>query len=1742
MSLTGKTIGQLPQYTAKVTGSILFPVEYNGSTYNITQDKLTSNSSASYASTASYAITASYALYALGGSANSILYQTASAATTWSFNHFLQTQYPVFTIYDSGNNVIVPQRIQAVDSSSALIYFSSPSTGVAVASKGGYSSSVVVSATTANTAITASYALNAANAFIQNGNSFGAQAVLGTNDLQNLALKTNGSTRLFISSSGFTGIGTTTQFNTTVPPVLLDVNGLIRARNGIQTIGDITTTIISSSRSDNTFPGALLFNGWGDYAFNNSLLVGYNSITFASTPLGSGNLFVSNRIAIGKTGSSAAFDVNGNAIITGSLIVLSGITGSLSGSVTGSLFGTSSQALTASYSITSNVAYSGTGSFTGSFIGVHTGSLFGTASQALTASYLLGGGSGIAFPYSGSAQITGSLGVTGSINSTGNITTTGTLTAQTLVVQTITSSIEYSSGSNIFGSRLTDTQTMTGSVNITGSLNLAGPQTINGNLSINGFTTQIGNTLLTGSVIISGSLGQPNPTISIFGDLNQTGYTRYLPVSTNINNNISASYIYVSGSTQDLYFTQNRAGYANTTRLRWLESNLYTGLLTGGVISASLGSTSFSITSGSAIIVTLNASTDSADPYPTVKQVSWNTQTTPLSYSASAKITYIGISNTGQVTQQTVPWGSIDIDQFDTEVEIGVVLHLSGSVVTGVYNTPQVSYGYAQQTDDFVRAFGPIKISGHTLQASGSSPTLSIKKTGGTAYNKGANYVNNPNHPSTVIDPAFNTSKIYRYYISGSTPVIDSGVGGAGYTTIDNTQYVNTTTGNLATVGNGNWSIQRVFWIPNSPTNAFLVYYGNNRYSTLVNAVNAKDSEAFVEAPNTAQNAIFLGYIIIQGGSGRDLLNASETSIIPGGLFRSVGGVGSSGTAPVSNTLAGLSDVAIPSPSVGDLLVYGNGTQWNNNKTLTGDYSLTGSINSTGNITTAGTLTAQTLVVQTITSSIEYSSGSNIFGSQITDTQTMTGSVNITGSLRVTGSSTFNSDVLVGGLTRLLGAGSGNTGYIRLTNNANGSFITFTGTQIRLQDNTTGQLLIGNTNFTVNGISLATAGGAQIAFNQNTSTSGNLIGFVVTSSYSQSSGTAANTDFLVNRTQTIVGSGAQYLIETRTNNVSQFNVSNVGTITTNGSISGSQPTNNPSSSLLLITGSILPNSGSTTGGSAVLLNTVMSASANNQTLVGLDINPTFTNGVFTGVTNNLFRATAANGTYVLISSAGLTIHNPGGSNDWTSTLSVTSQGLTTNSTFVAGGINPGNTITFVGSTHQMSRVGGGSELRVTANGGYLTYYVSGNEAARFAQTSGNLLLGTSTDSGFRLDVSGSTRLNGNTQITGSLGVTGSINVSGGITGSLFGTASYAIYALGGNASSILYQTASSATTWSFNHLLQTQYPVFTIYDANNNVIIPQRIEAIDTSSALIYFSSPSTGIAVASKGGYISSVVSASFASNANSAISASYSETASYLLGYNPGFPFTGSAQITGSLVITGSTSILSGSLSITNPSSGGTSISTNGTISTGNGGFTTSGNGTGTWFGRQLTITSGAPFQVYAYSGNTSWSGSIGLTGSLNIAATGSLIVTSGSLSVTGPTSLSGSLNASGSITFSSLGTGTVSATSGVLSTTSDMSLKIEDGYINNALEKVLKLAPRYFHWKQESGLPTDIRQLGFYAQEVNSALGEEAANTPRTETDKWGIYDRGIIAFLTKAIQEQNQTIASLQDRIAALETKQ
>jgi hypothetical protein len=72
--------------------------------------------------------------------------------------------------------------------------------------------------------------------------------------------------------------------------------------------------------------------------------------------------------------------------------------------------------------------------------------------------------------------------------------------------------------------------------------------------------------------------------------------------------------------------------------------------------------------------------------------------------------------------------------------------------------------------------------------------------------------------------------------------------------------------------------------------------------------------------------------------------------------------------------------------------------------------------------------------------------------------------------------------------------------------------------------------------------------GAEIV-TSNTSTSGSVTSFQITPTYNQTSGTAQNTDLLINRTETAVGSGSQYLIDAQVDGVSKFSVNNGGYIT-----------------------------------------------------------------------------------------------------------------------------------------------------------------------------------------------------------------------------------------------------------------------------------------------------------------------------------------------------------------------------------------------------------------------------------------------------------------------------------------------------------------------------------------------------------------------------------------------------------------
>jgi hypothetical protein len=549
-------------------------------------------------------------------------------------------------------------------------------------------------------------------------------------------------------------------------------------------------------------------------------------------------------------------------------------------------------------------------------------------------------------------QITGSLkvtaGITGSLFGTSSWSAnavTASYYQETDPVFVAKSASLATTGSNIF----IGNQTVTGSLFTTGSNTLIGNTTLTGSLNISGSTTQIGNnnlfgnTTLSGSIIISGSTA--TPTVQVYGNITHDGYVRFNPVSTNIDTSISASYIYVSSSTSDLYFSQNGSGYNNVTRLRWLEGNLYTGLLHGGLIT-SQSSTVYQIGSGSGMIVSLNASIQN-DPYPVIQYLQWTNLSASIApTSASFDQTFVGINSSNDIVARGTPFTD---GEFNTSIPIGIILHQNHSTINGVKTSPSVAYGWKQRSADFIRAFGPLKISGYAVLPSGSA-TGSLTVGSGVAFVDGANYAVDQNNPSYAVDSGTTTSKIFRYYQSGSDWVYNTN-NGAGYESIDPVNYNPGGLGVLDAVGSSNYTLQRVFWYPNSVTKAITVYYGNAKYGTLTQAVAAYTSDTFNEAPNTLANAVYLGTFAIKGGTNTTLQNTTHFTWLPGGLFRASGGGGGGGGGGAT-TLAGLTDVSLSSLANGDLLQYNTATAlWNNTKILSGSYTLSGSLNVSSGIT-----------------------------------------------------------------------------------------------------------------------------------------------------------------------------------------------------------------------------------------------------------------------------------------------------------------------------------------------------------------------------------------------------------------------------------------------------------------------------------------------------------------------------------------------------------------------------------------------------------------------------------------------------------------------------------------------------------------------------------------------------------------------------------------------------------------------
>jgi len=291
---------------------------------------------------------------------------------------------------------------------------------------------------TASWAQSSSQALTASfvsGAFLQGGNSFGATALLGTNDTQNLSLETNGVARMFISSSGAIGI------ETTIPSASFHIsssqeNGIILESNSqltgsaamrITQTGTGSALIVEDSTNPDATAFVIRYDGRVGIGYANSI-AGYANLVY---PLNvNGTIFCSDFVATSaqvntiNPKDSVDFNLSTRAVTSSNINLKTGnagggntftrviISGSgdvsiLSGSLTvsGSVFATSSWATNAlTASLAPNYVLNST---TSSF--ATTGSNSFKESQSITGSLVVSG-SGATIELYGNKIIVGTVG------------------------------------------------------------------------------------------------------------------------------------------------------------------------------------------------------------------------------------------------------------------------------------------------------------------------------------------------------------------------------------------------------------------------------------------------------------------------------------------------------------------------------------------------------------------------------------------------------------------------------------------------------------------------------------------------------------------------------------------------------------------------------------------------------------------------------------------------------------------------------------------------------------------------------------------------------------------------------------------------------------------------------------------------------------------------------------------------------------------------------------------------------------------------------------------------------------------------------------------------------------------------------------------------------------------------------------------------------------------------------------
>jgi hypothetical protein len=443
-------------------------------------------------------------------------------------------------------------------------------------------------------------------------------------------------------------------------------------------------------------------------------------------------------------------------------------------------------------SITGSLSISGSINLSGS-ISLSSGSVMtGTASLATTASY----------------AISATDAVTAQTASFANaFTVAGTLTAQTLVVQTITSSVDFVTGSTRFGSIIGNTHQFTGSVGISGSLSGA-------------------------SAVFSGNvgIGTASPSDILDVQKNQNATTNFYFRNTNTTDANSRAYLnLISGASSLVFKTiSGDHSYIDATSNLYFQSagSVKMTMLSSGNVGIGTNSPYFPL-QVSGDISSINNGSNISKYFFSMNSTP-NTSYTWIQGDGRSS-GYIGfITNDTEKLQLTSDGYMIFAGSATTS--LGRASFENNDSRFAIYSTQGggttkdilfQAGGSASAPNMTFKANGNLLIgtttdSGYKLQVNGAITTTGIFRTNGT---------NTLNLASTGINYL-----ILNYAFSGMLAIRDNTTGGSAVYLLDPNLGVNTISTNLTfsiafLFSGGAWYAQRIGGIN---TNIGFVPYGNN--------------------------------------------------------------------------------------------------------------------------------------------------------------------------------------------------------------------------------------------------------------------------------------------------------------------------------------------------------------------------------------------------------------------------------------------------------------------------------------------------------------------------------------------------------------------------------------------------------------------------------------------------------------------------------------------------------------------------------------------------------------------------------------------------------------------------------------------------------------------------------------------------------------------------------------------------